>query len=49
MRVATCSGTVADGAPIATATLGTKTFTVTATDIETKRSSKTVTYTVVAP
>ncbi|MBX3284468.1 MAG: hypothetical protein R2746_03365 [Acidimicrobiales bacterium] len=49
VRVATCSGTVADGAPIATATLGTKTFTVTATDIETKRSSKTVTYTVVAP
>jgi dehydratase len=47
--VATCSGTVADGAAISTATLGTKTFTVTSTDLEGKASSKSVTYTVVAP
>lgn len=47
--VASCVGTVADGASINTSSLGTKTFTVTATDNEGKVGSKTVTYTVVAP
>lgn len=47
--VATCTGTVADGAPIPTATLGAKTFTVTSTDLEGKQSTKSVGYTVVAP
>ena len=46
--VATCTGTVADGAPIDTATVGTKTFTVNASDNEGKVSKATVTYTVVA-
>lgn len=45
--VATCVGTVADGAAIDTSTLGTKTFTVTASDLEGKVSTKSVTYTVV--
>lgn len=45
--VATCTGTVAKGAKIDTATVGTKTFTVTATDKEGKVGTKTVTYTVV--
>ncbi len=44
--VASCVGTVADGAAVATSTAGTKTFTVTATDLEGKVSTKTVTYTV---
>lgn len=44
--VATCTGTVAKGAKIDTATVGTKTFTVTATDKEGKRASASVTYTV---
>jgi dehydratase len=47
--VASCVGTVADGAAINTSALGTKTFTVTATDNEGKVGTKTVTYTVVAP
>ncbi len=46
--VASCVGTVANGAPINTSSLGAKTFTVTATDLEGKVGSKTVTYTVVA-
>jgi hypothetical protein len=44
--VASCVGTVADGATISTATAGAKTFTVTATDNEGKVSTKTVNYTV---
>ena len=47
--VATCTGTVADGAPIDTATEGTKTFTVTTSDNEGKQATQSVTYTVVAP
>lgn len=46
--VASCTGTVAKGAKIDTASLGTKTFTVRATDEEGKVGTKTVTYTVVA-
>lgn len=46
--VATCTGTVANGAAINTSTLGAKTFTVTSTDLEGKRSTATVSYTVVA-
>jgi dehydratase len=46
--VATCIGTVANGAPINTSSLGTKTFTVNATDNEGKMSTATVSYTVVA-
>jgi dehydratase len=45
--VASCVGTVANGASIDTATVGTKTFTVTATDLEGKVGTKSVTYTVV--
>lgn len=45
--VASCVGTVANGAPINTSTVGTKTFLVTATDLEGKVATKTVTYTVV--
>lgn len=44
--VASCVGTVADGAAINTSTAGVKTFTVTATDTEGKVATKTVTYTV---
>lgn len=44
--VASCVGTVADGAAISTSTSGSKSFTVTATDNEGKVSTKTVTYTV---
>lgn len=44
--VATCTGTVTSGAPIDTATFGTKTFTVTAVDTAGNQSSKSVTYTV---
>ena len=44
--VASCVGTVADGAPINTASAGAKTFTVTATDNEGKVATTTVTYTV---
>jgi hypothetical protein len=46
--VATCAGPVANGASIDTSMLGTKTFTVRATDLEGKVSSTTVAYTVVA-
>ncbi len=42
-----CTGTVADGQPIDTATLGTKTFKVTAEDEAGNTAEKTVTYTVV--
>lgn len=44
--VASCVGTVANGAAISTSTSGSKSFTVTATDNEGKVSTKTVTYTV---
>jgi hypothetical protein len=44
--IATCNGTVADGQPINTASLGTKSFTVTATDKAGTQRSKTVHYTV---
>jgi dehydratase len=47
--VASCVGTVADGAPINTSTLGAQTFSVTATDLEGKWRTVTVNYTVVAP
>jgi dehydratase len=47
--VAACVGTVSDGAPIDTSTLGTRTFTVTATDHQGLVGTKTVTYTVVSP
>ncbi|MGE4426196.1 MAG: FG-GAP repeat domain-containing protein [Solirubrobacteraceae bacterium] len=43
----TCVGTVADGDPIDTATLGPKSFQVTATDHAGNTASKTVSYTVV--
>jgi dehydratase len=46
--VASCVGTVANGSPIDTSTLGARTFTVTATDNEGKVGTKTVTYNVVA-
>lgn len=46
--VASCAGTVANGAAINTSTLGAKTFTVQATDNEGKVAAKTVNYTVVA-
>src|SRR5215204_5852199 len=45
--VASCQGTVADGAPVNTATSGTKTFTVTASDNAGNVASVTHTYTVV--
>ena len=45
--IATCSGTAASGAPINTATTGTQTFTVTATDAAGNTTATTVTYTVV--
>lgn len=44
--IASCVGTVADGAAINTASLGTKTFTVTATDLAGNQTVKSVTYTV---
>ena len=47
--VATCVGTVADGAAINTSTLGAHSFTVTSTDTQGLVGTKTVTYTVVAP
>jgi dehydratase len=47
--VASCVGTVADGAAINTSTLGAKTFTVTATDNEGKVAVANIPYTVVAP
>lgn len=45
--VATCDGTVADGEPIDTSTLGEHSFTVTTTDRVGNRNEVTVTYTVV--
>lgn len=45
----TCVGTVADGDPINTATLGSKTFRVTATDLAGNKKTKTVRYRVVNP
>jgi Tol biopolymer transport system component len=47
--LASCVGTVADGDPVDTATLGAKTFSVTATDNAGNTTTKNVTYTVVAP
>jgi hypothetical protein len=47
--VASCNGTVANGAPIDTASVGTKTFKVDATDVVGNSASRTTTYTVVAP
>lgn len=44
--VATCTGTVASGSNIDTSSLGTKTFTVTATDVAGNTSTASVTYTV---
>jgi hypothetical protein len=44
--LATCNGTVPTGSPIDTSTLGTKTFTVNATDGAGNPASQTVTYTV---
>ncbi|MBW5482195.1 OmpL47-type beta-barrel domain-containing protein [Streptomyces bambusae] len=44
--VASCVGTVPNGSPVDTSALGTRTFTVNATDIATNPSSRTVTYTV---
>ena len=44
--VASCVGTVPSGSPIDTASVGTKTFTVTATDNAGNSSTQTVTYTV---
>ena len=46
--VATCVGTVANGAAIDTSTVGAKTFTVRSTDTEGKVSTTTVNYSVVA-
>ena len=45
--LASCEGTVADGQPIDTATVGEKSFTVTASDKQGNQSSVTHTYTVV--
>ncbi len=47
--IASCTGTIASGAPISTATTGTKTFTVNATDNVGKTATKSVTYTVFEP
>ena len=45
--IATCAGTVADGSPVDTASVGEKTFTVNATDAAGNPASTSVTYTVV--
>jgi YVTN family beta-propeller protein len=47
--IASCTGTVADGAAISTAALGAHTFSVTATDEAGHETTLTVTYTVQAP
>lgn len=47
--VASCNGTVANGAPIDTASVGTKTFKVDAGDVAGNSATRTSTYTVVAP
>ena len=44
--IATCVGTVADGAPVNTTTLGSRSFTVTATDLAGNTKTVTRTYTV---
>ncbi|MFB7466179.1 IPT/TIG domain-containing protein [Streptomyces sp. NPDC056224] len=44
--VASCTGTVPNGSPINTSTLGSRSFTVNATDIATNPSTKAVTYNV---
>jgi alpha-tubulin suppressor-like RCC1 family protein len=44
--LASCNGTVADGSSIDTSTVGTKSFTVTATDVAGNSSSSNVSYTV---
>jgi CSLREA domain-containing protein len=44
--IASCSGPVPNGQPVDTATVGSRTFTVTATDKDGAQTSKTVTYTV---
>jgi hypothetical protein len=44
--VASCTGTVANGARVSTSSLGKRTFTVTATDQVGNRTSTTSTYTV---
>ncbi|MFF1336523.1 IPT/TIG domain-containing protein [Streptomyces sp. NPDC058290] len=44
--VASCAGTVANGSPVDTSTLGSHTFTVNAKDVATNPSTKSVTYTV---
>lgn len=44
--IRSCSGPVANGSPISTATAGSKSFTVTAVDSNNQTASKTVTYTV---
>ena len=46
--IATCKGTVANGLPIDTSSIGTKAFTVTATDKAGNQTTKTVNYTVTA-
>jgi glutamyl endopeptidase len=46
--IASCVGTVANGSPIATSTLGPQTFTVTATDVAGNQEQVTRSYTVVA-
>ena len=45
--IASCVGTVADGAPVDTSTLGEHTFTVDASDNAGNSTSRSVTYTVV--
>jgi hypothetical protein len=47
--VASCNGTVPNGSPIDTGSVGTKTFKVDATDVAGNSASRTNTYTVVAP
>ena len=47
--LASCAGTVADGAPISTSTAGTHTFAVAATDNAGNTTTKTVTYTIDPP
>jgi hypothetical protein len=47
--MASCAGTVADGAPVSTSSAGTQTFAVAATDNAGNTLTKTVTYSVDAP
>ena len=46
--ISSCTGTVANGSPIDTGSAGTKSFTVTATDVGGMKTTQTVSYTVVA-